>query len=1136
LSDAILIAGYYRSGTSALSGALHRLGVTFHNDADPNEHNPLGFYEIPELIEFDVDLFARLGVEWTDLRGLPNRWWMRADVASYLSRLEEILRRRFGAEPLWGLKHPHLCRLLPLYEQAVTQAGGRPHVIHICRHPLTIAASQQRKNGLSRAHALLLWLTYMVAAERHARHLPRCWLTYEDLLNAPAAQIAMIERELGIELRGRVPDGLAVAGQFVTGQLNRAEQLSEGGLAQSLWHLTEMVWHAILARDFGSALWDRFAGEVTEIVDLLAEFGNSRGPIVPGLVAMPPAPAASPPDKIGLRPAERLDNGAKRRLLARAEGIGTLPRLGVVIAAPPGRAHAINDTLESLRQQWWPVDDISLVSADQTVFAGLTTILAAADAGAVTSALCERINALAAVDYVALINAGDTLAPDACLRFALTAAETEADLIYSDEIVPNDTGGWIRHKPGWDITRLRQSAYLGDWVWYRAATIRRIGGFDADFAGAEEYELQLRLAETGAKVVRLPEAVFSRAALSRRDNIPAPVFGARAQAAVAAHLHRVGIPATVLPRGYVGLFRHDRAVADPGTTIILLCDHADVAALDRWMKVLLTDESTGPIILAGGSLAPPTANYLTQVAALAETLGEKVAAVPATDGLTFAAALRAALALARTDHVMILDALCSPMTADWRGALRSRIGDPDVALAGARALIPLAKDRDRFAVQGAIVLGGDLRLGAGHAAGDPGPGGWLVVDQEASAIAPPLLARRVALAACVVPALAGDALWIDLCAQIRAQGARIVWTPDVSFMVPAETIQPDPECRFRAGGPVAGRLPWEDPYHHPALTLHGDLLAAEPRLGLVRAAPADAEDVLLSGSAAAMPLLNAARALRAAGRMEASWAPEPLLPAEIGRRDPAVWVRINPEFPGPGTLGYIAVFTAAPAADAAPAIAGARHVLATSPALATRVRKLAGGRPVTLWRPALSGPVWAELHPASGLNTKPRVLWIDEGIEPSWLPDLINETRGAASWIVVERPGVTYSGEIARLRRPADEQGWARELGALAPHILVRPAGDAADADHYCLLIAAAAGCHALVDDRLDMPEALGAAKLPNRMPAWRDALGFAISDFAGTFERGRAARAAALALPTVEAAPPPWTETLTSPFRSAAE
>jgi len=59
VSDAIFIVGYYRSGTSALSGALQRVGVKLFNEADPNEHNPMGFYEIPELIGFDVDLFNR---------------------------------------------------------------------------------------------------------------------------------------------------------------------------------------------------------------------------------------------------------------------------------------------------------------------------------------------------------------------------------------------------------------------------------------------------------------------------------------------------------------------------------------------------------------------------------------------------------------------------------------------------------------------------------------------------------------------------------------------------------------------------------------------------------------------------------------------------------------------------------------------------------------------------------------------------------------------------------------------------------------------------------------------------------------------------------------------------------------------
>ncbi len=118
-------------------------------------------------------------------------------------------------------------------------------------------------------------------------------------------------------------------------------------------------------------------------------------------------------------------------------------------------------------------------------------------------------------------------------------------MIYCDEMVQADKGPWVRFKPNWDVTRLRQAAYLGDWVWYRADTLSRLGGFDAAQAGAEEYDYQLRLAEANGRVVRLPETLFTRAPLSRRDNVPSTEFGPRAVEMVRRHLERSGIPAVV---------------------------------------------------------------------------------------------------------------------------------------------------------------------------------------------------------------------------------------------------------------------------------------------------------------------------------------------------------------------------------------------------------------------------------------------------------------------------------------------------------------------------------------------------------------------------------------------------------------
>ena len=828
-----------------------------------------------------------------------------------------------------------------MYERAVTQAGHKPHVIHICRAPWVIASSQNRKNGLARAHALLLWVDYLVTAERHARHLPRSWLTYQDLMEDPAGQLRRIEQDLGLELCNRVPNGMSEAQAYLTGQLNRSEPASQATLFKPLQALVVRVWDAVQARDFAAATWDGFAADCAELTGFLRELGTSRGVIVPGFGGAPGATtsvaaAGATAAAAGLRPAERIDDPAQKRLQVLRDAAPLLPTVQILVAVPPARAHAVTETLESVRGQWHAPAQVRIVSAEPLDIPGYATILAPAEAGELTRVLCAEANAVAGqADYVAMLNAGDTLAPDAVLRFALEAVRSEADMIYCDETVQADKGPWVRFKPNWDVTRLRQAAYVGDWVWYRTDTLNRLGGFDAAQAGAEEYGYQLRLAEADGRVVRLPEVLFTRAQLSRRDNVPSTEFGPRAVEMVRRHLERSGIPAEVESREHLGLFRHNRVVADPGTSIVLLCDGAELVDVNRWMNELLTERVlSGPVVLTGAALPAATLRYLTAVAAQETSLGGMVRVVPPRADLTQAGALQAALALVTTEHVAIVDARVQAQAPHWLEALRARLADPSVALVGARTLVPAA-DKKRFILHGPIVIGATARLGDGHFSDDPGQGGWLAVDQEASAVAPGVvLVRRSALAAWSMPALSDDALWIDLCAQLREKAQKIVWTPDVSFSAAPGSIRPDQACTHRQGG-AAAALPWEDFYHHPALSLRGDLLRPEGRLGLQRGAPADPQSLLLSGPVeTSMAVLNAARTLRRVGRIEATWAPEGLLAAEIGRRAPTAWIRMNPEDEASGGTPYSAVITVAPKPERGAVLAGAE----------TPHRHLAGAR------------------------------------------------------------------------------------------------------------------------------------------------------------------------------------------------
>ena len=154
-------------------------------------------------------------------------------------------------------------------------------------------------------------------------------------------------------------------------------------------------------------------------------------------------------------------------------------------------------------------------------------------------------------------------------------------------------------------------------------------------------------------------------------------------------------------------------------------------------------------------------------------------------------------------------------------------------------------------------------------------------------------------------------------------------------------------------------------------------------------------------------VLNAARALRRSGALEADWAPEPIAAAELGRRAPSAWLRMNPQ--GAAALyspPYSAVYCAPPGPEAEPAIAGATRIFGTSPGLVKQLRQLARpGQSVTLWRPALSAGIWRDFQPVAGLNTKPRVLWVDEGNAPGWF--ILNTTIGI--WLSLHRESAVLS-------------------------------------------------------------------------------------------------------------------------------
>ena len=200
----ILILGMHRSGTSALTGMLNTLGMSVGKGLiGGNEGNQKGYFERLDLLYTHESILQSLGSSWHDFLPLPDRWWGSPEMAPFKAEIENVIHREFQDKPLWGVKDPRLCRLLPLWLAVLEKIQQQPSFIFVLRDPDEIAASMGKRNAFPQEKSGLLWLTYILEAEWHSRGYPRIFITMDQLLADWRTQVGRIEEAL--QLKWPVP-------------------------------------------------------------------------------------------------------------------------------------------------------------------------------------------------------------------------------------------------------------------------------------------------------------------------------------------------------------------------------------------------------------------------------------------------------------------------------------------------------------------------------------------------------------------------------------------------------------------------------------------------------------------------------------------------------------------------------------------------------------------------------------------------------------------------------------------------------------------------------------------------------------------------------------------------------------------
>jgi len=234
-NNALIILGMHRSGTSLLTGLLSQVGVVMGKRlyAPQKGVNEKGFWEHEDIVDTHDELLLHLASQWDDLLPLDKDWWEADAVQPFAHRLTSLVRRDFSSAPVWALKDPRMCRLLPLWFHILTSQQVSSTFICMNRNPFEVVASLQKRDGFSREKALVLWLSHSLSAEHYSRGQPRVFVDFDQVVQNPAEALLKIEREADLAFPVSVNEARRKIEAFVSPDLrhhkaSKTKQAHEG--------------------------------------------------------------------------------------------------------------------------------------------------------------------------------------------------------------------------------------------------------------------------------------------------------------------------------------------------------------------------------------------------------------------------------------------------------------------------------------------------------------------------------------------------------------------------------------------------------------------------------------------------------------------------------------------------------------------------------------------------------------------------------------------------------------------------------------------------------------------------------------------------------------------------------------------
>ena len=130
----------------------------------PTDH-PRGFWESAAFHKFHERLLHAANSRWDSWTRFSPSWRDAPIPAELANEFRALLEQEFGRAPLFVVKDPRICRLVPFWLRSLKGERISTAAIITVPSPLEVAQSLMARDGLGQEHALLMWLRHVLDAE-----------------------------------------------------------------------------------------------------------------------------------------------------------------------------------------------------------------------------------------------------------------------------------------------------------------------------------------------------------------------------------------------------------------------------------------------------------------------------------------------------------------------------------------------------------------------------------------------------------------------------------------------------------------------------------------------------------------------------------------------------------------------------------------------------------------------------------------------------------------------------------------------------------------------------------------------------------------------------------------------------------